>query len=78
VAHREFDPLDKEILERAFDLTSALIGDNCPKATLREELIEIAYSNGVSDPETLERLVLTRLEQVTAECLQIVSPLPNG
>ena len=31
------------------------------EATLRRELIEIAYCNGVSDPETLRDMVLSRL-----------------
>jgi hypothetical protein len=31
------------------------------EAILRRELIEIAYCNGVSDPETLRDMVLSRL-----------------
>jgi len=31
------------------------------EATLRRELIETAYCNGVSDPETLRDMVLSRL-----------------
>jgi hypothetical protein len=70
VTHHEFDPLDKEILERAFDSTSALIGDKCSKAMLRQELIEIAYTNGFSDPQTLEGLLLARLGQVLRNVLE--------
>jgi hypothetical protein len=67
----ELDPLDLEILERAFDATWAAVkGTDCPvefdsdeglEAILRRELIEIAYFNGVSDPETLRDMVLSRL-----------------
>jgi hypothetical protein len=57
----QLDPLDREILEKAFDATwDAVKGNNLPvdfdsdealEAILR--LIEIACFNGVSDPETL-------------------------
>jgi len=67
----ELDPLDLEILERAFDATWAVIrgtdrpleldSDEGLEAILRRELIEIAYLNGVSDPETLRDMVLSRL-----------------
>ena len=66
-----FDPLDVEILERAFDGACAAVKDSDIAALdesdegleimLRRELIEIAYSNGVSDPETLRDLVLAHL-----------------
>jgi hypothetical protein len=66
-----FDPLDREILERAFDATWAAVKHNDPlsefdsdeglEAALRRELIQIACSSGVSDPETLRDLVLTVL-----------------
>jgi hypothetical protein len=59
----KLDPLDREILERTFDATlAAVTGDESPvdfdsdealEAILRCELIEIAYFNGVSDPENL-------------------------
>jgi len=68
---QELDPLDLEILERAFDATlAAIVGTDRPEgfdsdegleAILRRELIEIAYFNGVSDPETLLDMVLSRL-----------------
>ena len=58
----KLDPLDREILERTFDATLAVVkGDESPvtfdsdedlEAILRRELIEIAHFNGVSDPET--------------------------
>jgi hypothetical protein len=64
----ELDPLDLEILERAFDATWAAVretdrpveldSDEGLEAILRRELIEIAYFNGVSDPETLRDMVL--------------------
>ena len=67
----ELDPLDLEILERAFDATwAAIVGTNRPvefdsdeglEAILRRELIEIAYFNGVSDPETLRDIILSKL-----------------
>ena len=67
----ELDPLDLEILERAFDATWAAVkgtdrpvefdSDEGLEAILRRELIEIAYFSGVSDPETLRDIVLSRL-----------------
>jgi hypothetical protein len=60
----EFDPLDREILERAFDATLAVIGDDGVTAILHSELIEIARLKGLSDPETLRDLLLARLPQV--------------
>jgi hypothetical protein len=70
----QFDPLDREILERAFDATwSALKDSNSPvdfhsneglETILRRELIEIACFNGVSDPESLRDIVLSRLPPV--------------
>ena len=73
LSHRhEFDPLDREILERAFDATLEVVQGNRPsivnfdgndglKAIIRRELIEIAHLNGLSDPETLRDILLTRL-----------------
>jgi hypothetical protein len=70
----QLDPLDREILARAFDATlAALNGDDCPldfdsdegvEAVLRRELIEIACFTGVNDPETLRDLLLARLAPV--------------
>ena len=67
----QFDPLDREILERAFDVTWSAVKDNIPpsdfdsdeglEAILRRELIEIACFNSVSDPETLRDVLLARL-----------------
>jgi len=69
-----FDPLDREILERAFDATLTVVKDNVApadfgsdeglKATLRRELIEIASFHGLSDPETLRDVLLARLPQI--------------
>jgi hypothetical protein len=61
---RELDPLDLELVERAFEgawlavkennlLAAELDSDEELEATLRRELIEIALSNGVRDAETL-------------------------
>jgi predicted neutral ceramidase superfamily lipid hydrolase len=67
----ELDPLDNEILERAFDATFEAIkqSDQRPdfetdeglEAALRRELIEIARFNGVSDPETLRDIMLASM-----------------
>jgi hypothetical protein len=64
------DPLDREILERAFDAAwSAVKDNNSPlhfdsheglEAILRRELIAIVCVNGASDPETLRDIVLSR------------------
>ena len=66
----ELDPLDSEILERAFETTWDTIkgtdqhfdaeSDEELEAALRRELIEIARLNGVSDPETLKDVLLVR------------------
>ena len=68
----KLDPLDREILERAFDAAWSAVKENDPpysdeglEAILRRELIEIARFNGVSDPETLRDILLARLPQVT-------------
>jgi hypothetical protein len=70
----KLDPLDREILEKAFDSTwDAVKGNNPPvdfdsdealEAILRRELIKIACFNGVSDPETLRDILLTRLPPI--------------
>ena len=64
----KLDPLDREILEKAFDATwDAVKGNDLPvdfdsdeglEAILRRELIEIACFNGVSDPEILRDILL--------------------
>ena len=41
----QFDPLDREILERAFDATLALVANDRMRAVLRKELIEVAEPN---------------------------------
>lgn len=65
------DPLDNEMLERAFDANWEAIkgshqrfdadSDEELEAALRRELIEIARFNGVSDPETLRDILLASL-----------------
>ena len=67
----KLDPLDLEILEKAFDAAWSAVKENDPpidfdsdeglEAILRRELIEIACFNGVSDPESLRDILLTRL-----------------
>ena len=71
----EWDPLDLEILEKAFDATwDAIEGndlavdfdsDEALEAILRRELIEIACFNGVSDPETLLHLPKSASEKIS-------------
>ena len=65
-----FDPLNLEILEKAFDAALVAAEDDALfdfdsdeglEAALRRELIEIACSGEVRDPETLRDLVLNRL-----------------
>jgi len=56
---RDLDPLDLDIIERAFDGVSDATTDDTTsvepesdeelETALRRELMEIAYSNGVSD-----------------------------
>ena len=69
----ELDPLDVEILQRAFEVTWAAIkagdwsfenDDEELEAALRRELIEIARFNGVSDPETLRDILLATMPPV--------------
>lgn len=67
----ELDPLDNEMLERAFDANWEAIkgshqrfdadSDEELEAALRRELIEIARFNEVSDPETLRDILLASL-----------------
>ena len=67
----KFDPLDREILERAFDAAWAAVkGGHAPvdfdsdeglESILQRELIEIACFNGVSDPEALRDMLLARI-----------------
>ena len=71
---RELDPLDVEILHRAFEATWATIkasgqsfdfeSDEALEAALRRELIEIARFNGASDPETLRDILLATMPPV--------------
>jgi hypothetical protein len=66
-----FDPLDFETMERALKDAKAAVQNNDPRldfesdeeleAALRCELIQIACSTAVSDPERLLDLVLARL-----------------
>jgi hypothetical protein len=68
---RDLDPLDLEILERAFesavvalkedDAFNDLDSNKALEASLRSELAEIARSNGVSDADTLRDVPLAAL-----------------
>jgi hypothetical protein len=65
------DPLDNEILERAFDATWEAIkstgqhfdaeSDEELEAAVRRELIEIVRLNGVTDPEPLKDILLASM-----------------
>lgn len=64
----EFDPLDREILERAFYAAWAAIEEHGPSAaderlaaTLRCKLIEVAHTNRLNDAEGLRDIVLGEL-----------------
>jgi hypothetical protein len=67
---RVLDPLDLEILERAFDDAWAAVkeGDarvksDCDEALevmLRQELVDIARIFGISEPDTLRDILLAR------------------
>jgi hypothetical protein len=71
--HR-FDPLDREILERAFESTWSAVKDSDSsldfdsdeglELILRRELIEIACFSGVTDPESLRDILLSRLPTI--------------
>jgi hypothetical protein len=69
---QEFDPLDREILERAFDVAWVTVketkrlenGVDCDDkltAILRSALIEIAQTKRFSDAESLLDILLDRL-----------------
>jgi len=75
----KLDPLDKEMLERAFDATWTKVKENDAvdfddddglESILRRELIEIACSvlYGVSDPEALRKILLS-LPGAEAPCV---------
>lgn len=68
VRHK-LDPLDQEMLERAFDATWTKVkgavdfdSDDGLESVLRQGLIEIACSvlYGVSDPEALRKMLLSQ------------------
>jgi hypothetical protein len=69
---RDLDPLDLELLERAWvavkenDSLVDLDSDEALEAILRLELIEIACSNGVSDAETLRDVLLAAMSDQLA------------
>ena len=71
-SQRDLDPLDLELMERAFEsalaaakgnnvLTGELECDEELEANLLREITEIALVNGVSDAETLRDILLTKL-----------------
>jgi hypothetical protein len=76
---QKLDPLDRELLERAFDAELAAANGNPSiefdsdeglEVILRRELLEIACFNGVSDPETLRELVFTNLAHPSGSLYQ--------
>jgi hypothetical protein len=68
---RDLDPLEREILERAFEGAWVAVKENGAlvdldsdeelEAALRRELIEIARFNGANDAETLRDVLLATL-----------------
>ena len=62
-----FDPLDREIFERALEAAhaprDALDSDEALEHALRRELIDIALTAGISDAETLCDFALQAFEQ---------------
>jgi hypothetical protein len=80
---RDLDPLDLEIVERAFESAwstlkenDALV-DNCSdeelEAALRRELIEIARFNGVTDPEILRDILVADLSDRRSSATKLLS-----
>lgn len=77
---RELDPLDLEIIEMAFDgawdaieqksASLELDSDKQLEAALRRELIEIAFSIGLSDPEALRDALVTDLADIVQQHLR--------
>jgi hypothetical protein len=70
---QEFDPLDREILERAFDIAWATVkeserlvagfdNEDNLAAALRSNLIVIAQTNSFNDAEELRDNLLDRLK----------------
>jgi hypothetical protein len=76
---KDLDPLDNEILERAFEASWEAIkrtdqhfdaeSDEELETALRRELIEIARLNGVSDLETLKDILLASMPSSRASRL---------
>ena len=67
---RDLDPLDLEVVERAFEVASDAIKTKAPfdpdsdealEAAMRRELVEMICSTGVSDPEALLDILLADL-----------------
>jgi hypothetical protein len=70
---RSLDPLDLELIERALDGARVALeregsvidpdSDEALEAALRQELIEFACENDVSDPEILRERLLATLSE---------------
>ena len=68
---RDLDPLERELLERAFESAWVAVKENGAlvdldsdeelEAALRRELIEIALFNGANDAETLRDVLLATM-----------------
>jgi hypothetical protein len=73
---RDLDPLDLEILERAFASTweavkqantlNKLDSDQKLEAALRRELLELVRFSGVNDPEALRDLIADLTDRWTS------------
>ena len=64
---RDLDPLDLEVVERAFEVVSDAIkikspsdldSDEALEAALRQELLEMVCFSGVSDPDALRDVLI--------------------
>jgi hypothetical protein len=80
---RDLDPLDLEIVERAFESAWSTLKENDAlvdnysdeelEAALRRELIEIARFNGVTDPEILRDILVADLSDRRSSATKLLS-----
>jgi hypothetical protein len=68
-----FDPLDRELLDRAIDAVDAASGedssleldsDETLEEALDREIMDIAKGNGVTDPKSIREFISPRTDQV--------------
>jgi hypothetical protein len=79
----DLDPLDLEIVERAFESAWSTLKENDAlvdnysdeelEAALRRELIEIARFNGVTDPEILRDILMADLSDRRSSATKLLS-----